>query len=100
METATKNTALTAAEIRTMNLSATDSMSYDYEDEVYYLVINGVRRIGFDFWRNREKSFNKIKDMGLCLAAPKDNNMGDEFEGFCQAGQQDLNFPKIAEITN
>lgn len=79
---------LTANEIRNLNLSENDTMSYDYlwvnGEDNYYLVINGERKVSFTTAKLQRQSFDKIRRMGFCWkwVAPK---LTDEEEGIIQA---------------
>ena len=79
---------LTASEIRELNLCEEDVMGFDFQWENglenNYLTINGKRVVSFINLRDRRKSFDKIKRMGLALGwkAPL---LTDEEEGIIQA---------------
>lgn len=84
----TSNNTLTAVEIRNLNLNENDVMGFDFQWENgidnNYLTINGERVVSFTNSRDRRKSFDKIKRMGLALGwkAPQ---LTDEEEGIIQA---------------
>jgi hypothetical protein len=84
----TVNSALTAKEIRTLNLKETDVLGFDYEWENgvdnNYLNVNGKRFISFSSWKDRDKSVAKIKRMGLGLGL-RTPILSDEEEGIIQS---------------
>ena len=84
----TLNSTLTVKEIKNLNINENDIMGFDFqwENDIdnYYLTINGKRIVSFTNCRDRRKSFDKIKRMGLALGwkAPQ---LTDEEEGIIQA---------------
>ena len=90
----TSNTVLTAVEIRNLNLTESTVMGFDYEynggNNNDYLTANGIRIIAFSSAKDRRKSLDKIKRMGLGFGwvAPK---LTDEEEGIIQASKNGEN---------
>lgn len=90
----TLNNTLTAQQIRSLNINEMDLMSFEYiydnDRENNYLLVNEVRVANFDSSKNRKKSFDKIKKMGLGLGwqAPQ---LTDEESGIIQAGLNNEN---------
>lgn len=82
------NNTLTAKEIRNLNLNENDVLGFDYQWENgvdnNYLTVNGKRVISFANSKDRRKSFDKIKRMGLGLGW-KASQLTDEEEGIIQA---------------
>ena len=85
---------LTASEIRSMGLKDSDTMSYDYlyagGQDCHYLVINGQNRVIFSNTKERERTYNKIKDMGFCRGWVKPLPT-DEEEGIVEAAKRGEN---------
>lgn len=90
----TTNNTLTVKEIRNLNLNEKDVMGFDFQWENgidnNYLTINGKRIVSFTNSRNRRKSFDKIKKMGLALGweVPQ---LTDEEQGIIQANKNGEN---------
>jgi hypothetical protein len=88
------NTVLSASEIRTLNIQEGDVLGFDfqYDNGVdnNYLTVNGKRVVSFLSGRDRKKSFDKIKRMGLGFGwkAPL---LTDEEEGIIQASKNGEN---------
>jgi len=90
----TLNSTLTAKEIRNLNLNENDVMGFDFQYfnglDNNYLTINGDRVVSFINRKDRRKSFDKIKRMGLALGwmAPQ---LTDEEKGIIQANKNGEN---------
>ena len=84
----TLSTTLTAKEIRSLNIKENDLLGFDFEwvnnVDTHYLTVNGQRVVAFLNSKDRRKSFDKIKRMGLGLGfqAPL---ITDEENGIIQA---------------
>lgn len=65
----TQTTKITAAEIRNLNLTSEDVLSYEFESikgiNHNFLVVNDVRKVSFTNTRNRHLAKCKIQKMGL-----------------------------------
>lgn len=88
------NSTLTAQEIRNLNLNQSDVLGFDFKWENgvdnNYLTINGERVVSFTNSRDRRKSFDKIKRMGLGLGW-KVPQLTDEEKGIIQASKNGEN---------
>jgi len=87
------NGTLTAKEIRSLKLNENDVLGLDFQRNLgadYYLTVNGKRLVAFTNSKDRKKSFDKIKRMGLALGW-KASQLTDEEEGIIQAHQNGEN---------
>jgi hypothetical protein len=90
----TSNSTLTAKEIRNLDINENDVLGFDFQWENgvdnNYLTVNSKRVVSFINSKDRRKSFDKIKRMGLGLGwkAPQ---LTDEEKGIAQAAKNGEN---------
>jgi len=76
--------AITAKEIRNSNLTENCVLSHDFQNGMYFLCINSVRKYSFKCSSDVTKSVNKIKKMGFGFGT-HEKQLTDEEEGLIQA---------------
>lgn len=63
----TYTNTITAAEVRNLNLTATDVLSFDHLNGAHLITVNGTPAMSFTNAADRVKSKAKIQRMGLAL---------------------------------
>ena len=82
--------AVSVKELRSLNIKENDVLSFSFNDDNYYLNLNGKSILNFANGSLRLKAFNKIKKMGLGLGVIN-TPITDEEEGLVEANKNNEN---------